>query len=99
MREYYVHVEQYWTYKVTAASAEEAEQIVIDGDGPAGECTGYKTASVTATDDEFSDDLRLPLVCRGGCGKQLDPSGNDECTKCLLARLDAQAAARSVGAS
>lgn len=69
---YYVHVQQFWTYEVTAESPEAAEQIVIEGDGPHGECTGWTTESVTADDDPCSTDLRasLRILVPGSTRKQ-----------------------------
>ena len=95
MTRYYVHVEHYWTYAIDADSPEDAEQIVIDGDGPHGECTGYSTAAVTLDEYGDGDDQRQPGRCKG-CAKKLEP-GRNECTTCLLARLDAERGPLAVG--
>ena len=93
MSTYYVHAEHQWTYKVEADSPEDAEQIVADGDAGQGECTGYSIDSVTADEHGYEDDLRQPGQCKG-CQRELEP-GHNECTKCLLARIDTEHVARS----
>ena len=86
---YAVHVQVDWIYEIEADSPEDAAAQWEDEPPPLheGECTGYSIDAVTSPGDDAGDDLRAPVPCRGGCGKQLPASRNDECIDCFMARL------------
>jgi hypothetical protein len=90
-----VQVEQYWTYTIDADSPEEAVAELEYGHWPRGDCTGYSIEAVTNVGDYHGDDLRLDRPCSGGCGQQIPANRNDECTKCLLRRLESRQRARA----
>lgn len=87
-KKYLVNVRIDWSYEVEGESPEDAASSwEYDQSSYVGDCTGFSIESVTQPGDWNGDDLRADVPCRGGCGKALPASRNDECHDCLIARI------------
>lgn len=102
-RPYRVIVEHTFSYRVLAESPELAAGVIDQGEyeyADQEECLFSHVDRVVAEDGNFSDaDLRGPKACKGGCGKNLPASDEDECTSCFIARLERQRAVRDAATS
>jgi hypothetical protein len=95
-----VNVSIDWSYEVDADSPEDAaSNWEYDQAAYVGECIGFSVESVTHPGDWNADDLRADVPCRGGCGKQLPASRNDECRDCLINRAKRENAEHAKAAS
>ncbi|MGW4469687.1 hypothetical protein ACWENQ_08440 [Nonomuraea sp. NPDC004354] len=65
-KEFIIRAAHYYEYRVTAEDADEAEQMLNEGDAGEGECTGYSVDEVISSDkaeDFDAEDERAKCVC------------------------------------